>query len=114
MRSWCGSRKIPRGCGSWSCGWWRPSRPRATARAPPHLGTPESDESQNGGCVNLQSSIPQLGCGMAVIDLRSDTVTEPSDEMRGAIARAKVRDDVLREEPAGQEVGTLAPATLGK
>ena len=34
-----------------------------------------------------------------MIDLRSDTVTRPTDEMREAMARAEVGDDVYREDP---------------
>ena len=35
-----------------------------------------------------------------VIDLRSDTVTRPTPEMREAIARAEVGDDLFREDPS--------------
>src|SRR5687767_3096770 len=34
-----------------------------------------------------------------MIDLRSDTVTKPSDEMRAAMAAAEVGDDVYGEDP---------------
>ncbi len=34
-----------------------------------------------------------------VIDLRSDTVTRPTDDMRAAMARAEVGDDVYGEDP---------------
>ncbi|MCE5253800.1 MAG: low specificity L-threonine aldolase, partial [Actinomycetia bacterium] len=33
------------------------------------------------------------------IDLRSDTVTKPSEAMRRAMAAAPVGDDVYREDP---------------
>ena len=33
------------------------------------------------------------------VDLRSDTVTRPSDEMRRAMAAAEVGDDVYGEDP---------------
>ena len=33
------------------------------------------------------------------IDLRSDTVTKPSEAMRAAMASAPVGDDVYREDP---------------
>ena len=36
---------------------------------------------------------------MTSIDLRSDTVTKPSAEMRRAIAQAEVGDDVLDGDP---------------
>ena len=34
-----------------------------------------------------------------MIDLRSDTVTRPNDEMRAAIASASVGDDVYGDDP---------------
>src|SRR5687767_9028888 len=34
-----------------------------------------------------------------MIDLRSDTVTKPTDEMRAAMASAEVGDDVFGEDP---------------
>ena len=34
-----------------------------------------------------------------VIDLRSDTVTRPSPDMRAAIAQAPVGDDVYSDDP---------------
>ena len=36
---------------------------------------------------------------MRAIDLRSDTVTQPSPEMRAAMAAAEVGDDVLDRDP---------------
>ena len=37
--------------------------------------------------------------GVPVIDLRSDTVTGPTDEMRAAMSTAQVGDDVYGEDP---------------
>ena len=37
---------------------------------------------------------------MSVIDLRSDTITQPTEEMRQAMARAEVGDDVYHEDPS--------------
>ena len=34
-----------------------------------------------------------------MIDLISDAITTPTDEMRNAMAAAEVGDDVLREDP---------------
>ena len=34
-----------------------------------------------------------------IIDLRSDTVTHPTDRMREAMSRAEVGDDVYGEDP---------------
>jgi threonine aldolase len=49
-----------------------------------------------------------------VIDLRSDTVTLPSDEMRRAIASAPVGDDVFGEDPTIRQLETMAAERTGK
>ncbi len=49
-----------------------------------------------------------------MIDLRSDTVTRPTDEMREAMKEAKVGDDVLGEDPTVKELEELAANKLGK
>ncbi len=51
---------------------------------------------------------------MKIIDLRSDTVTLPTDEMREAIFRAELGDDVYREDPTVQRLEELAAGMLGK
>jgi threonine aldolase len=38
-------------------------------------------------------------CFQIEVDLRSDTVTKPTDEMRKAMAEAAVGDDVFLEDP---------------
>jgi len=48
------------------------------------------------------------------IDLRSDTVTRPTPEMRQAMAEAVVGDDVYREDPTVNRLEELGAATLGK
>jgi threonine aldolase len=48
------------------------------------------------------------------IDLRSDTVTTPTPEMRIAMARAPVGDDVYREDPTVNRLEELAAEKLGK
>jgi threonine aldolase len=48
------------------------------------------------------------------IDLRSDTVTIPTPEMREAMARAEVGDDVFGEEPTVKELEAETAALLGK
>src|ERR1700756_3524940 len=61
-----------------------------------------------------------------VVDLRSDTVTKPSPEMRRAMAEAEVGDDVFIEDPTinrlqeraaeifGREAGLFVPSgTMG-
>ena len=49
-----------------------------------------------------------------IIDLRSDTVTKPTPEMRQAMAEAEVGDDVYREDPTVNRLEELAAAALGK
>ena len=49
-----------------------------------------------------------------VVDLRSDTLTLPTPEMREAMARAEVGDDVWGEDPTVQRLEALAAARLGK
>jgi threonine aldolase len=49
-----------------------------------------------------------------VIDLRSDTVTRPSAEMRRVMADAEVGDDVLGDDPTVQRLEEAAAARLGK
>ena len=51
---------------------------------------------------------------MNYIDLRSDTVTKPTDEMREAMARAEVGDDVFEEDPTVNRLQALAAEMLGK
>jgi threonine aldolase len=51
---------------------------------------------------------------MKAIDLRSDTVTKPSAEMRAVMAAAEVGDDVYGEDPTVNRLEALAAAKLGK
>ena len=51
---------------------------------------------------------------MQYIDLRSDTVTQPTPEMREAIARAEVGDDVYGEDPSVNRLQELAAEKMGK
>ena len=50
----------------------------------------------------------------SVIDLRSDTVTRPSEAMRKAMARAEVGDDVYGEDPSVRRLEELAAGVIGK
>lgn len=49
-----------------------------------------------------------------MIDLRSDTVTKPSPEMRKAIYEAEVGDDVFKEDPTVNKLEEYAAELLGK
>jgi threonine aldolase len=48
-----------------------------------------------------------------VIDLRSDTVTRPTDAMRAAMARAEVGDDVYGEDPTVNALEERVAALFG-
>jgi threonine aldolase len=47
------------------------------------------------------------------IDLRSDTVTRPTDAMRRAMAEAEVGDDVFDEDPTAKKLEALVASKLG-
>ena len=51
---------------------------------------------------------------MEYIDLRSDTVTKPTPEMREAMARAEVGDDVYGEDPTVNCLQDIAAGRMGK
>ena len=51
---------------------------------------------------------------MDSIDLRSDTVTHPTPEMREAMANAEVGDDVWGDDPTVQRLEALAAERTGK
>ena len=52
--------------------------------------------------------------GNSIIDLRSDTVTKPSPEMRKVMAGATVGDDVFGEDPTVNALQDKVAALLGK
>ena len=51
---------------------------------------------------------------MRVVDLRSDTVTHPTPEMRRAMAEAELGDDVFRDDPTVNRLEEMAADRLGK
>jgi threonine aldolase len=51
---------------------------------------------------------------MREVDLRSDTVTKPTPEMRRAMAEAEVGDDMLGEDPTANRLEAMAAEMLGK
>jgi threonine aldolase len=51
---------------------------------------------------------------MQLVDLRSDTVTKPSEGMRAAMARAPVGDDQYGEDPSVNELQARFAGLLGK
>jgi len=50
----------------------------------------------------------------AIVDLRSDTVTKPSDAMRQAMRDAVVGDDVYREDPTVNRLQERAAEILDR
>ena len=52
--------------------------------------------------------------GMAVVDLRSDTVTRPTAAMRQAMLEAQVGDDVFGDDPSVNALQDQVAALLGK
>ena len=51
---------------------------------------------------------------MNTIDLRSDTLTQPTKTMRKAMAEAEVGDDVFSEEPTINRLEKIAASRMGK
>ena len=51
---------------------------------------------------------------MKIIDLRSDTVTHPTDAMRRAMFEAEVGDDVFGEDPTVNRLEVMAAQKMGK
>lgn len=51
---------------------------------------------------------------MRIVDLRSDTLTQPTAAMRRAMAEARVGDDVFGEDPTVNHLQELAAERLGK
>ncbi len=51
---------------------------------------------------------------MRIIDLRSDTVTQPTPSMRKALAEAEVGDDVFGEDVTVNRLEKMAAERMGK
>jgi threonine aldolase len=52
--------------------------------------------------------------GKRIVDLRSDTVTQPTPEMREAMASAEVGDDVFGDDPTVNRLEAMAAERMGK
>ena len=61
-----------------------------------------------------QSEIEQRARSAGIIDLRSDTVTKPSPEMRRAMSEAEVGDDVYGEDPTINRLEKRAAEIFGR
>jgi len=51
---------------------------------------------------------------MRIVDLRSDTITRPTEAMRRAMAEAEVGDDVFGEDPSVNRLEEMAAERIGK
>ena len=51
---------------------------------------------------------------MKFIDLRSDTVTQPTEAMRQAMAQAEVGDDVFGDDPTVNRLQEMGAVLMGK
>ena len=51
---------------------------------------------------------------MNYIDIRSDTVTKPTEEMRMAMYHAEVGDDVLGDDPTVAKLQEMGAGLFGK
>jgi threonine aldolase len=56
----------------------------------------------------------KTGDSKRIIDLRSDTVTLPTEEMLEAIRTAKLGDDVYKEDPTVNQLEEMAAKRMGK
>lgn len=75
-------------------------------------------QERNGMRGGYSSSTGQAnegpGDGARVVDLRSDTVTHPSPEMRRAMFEAELGDDVFGEDPTVNRLEAMAAEIFGK
>src|SRR5437867_6965127 len=76
------------------------------------LGRYTTGPSDEGGGYQTHPRYPRGP--MPVIDLRSDTVTKPTPEMRRAMAEAEVGDDVFGDDPTVIALEERAAELLGK
>src|SRR5579875_592850 len=61
-----------------------------------------------------ESELKSAGQATSAIDLRSDTVTKPSAEMRRAMFEAEVGDDVYAEDPTINRLEKRAAEIFGR
>jgi len=51
---------------------------------------------------------------MRIVDMRSDTITQPTPAMRRAMSEAEVGDDVFGEDPTVNRLESMVARRLGK
>src|SRR4030042_2475992 len=65
-------------------------------------------------CPRFGAPDPRQGHAMDYVDLRSDTVTHPTPEMRRAMAEAQGGADVFGEDPTVNRLQAMAAERMGK
>jgi len=65
-------------------------------------------------CLHIRNSLRKVPSLPDIIDLRSDTVTKPSAQMRAAMAAAEVGDDVYGEDPTVNKLERRAAEIFGR
>jgi hypothetical protein len=75
-----------------------------------------TDRLQNCGCGSCVPFVimPRAELWSNMIDIRSDTVTKPTEAMRKAMAEAEVGDDVFGDDPTVNRLEALGAEMLGK
>lgn len=68
----------------------------------------------NGAVASNKAGIPHKQGELPLIDLRSDTVTQPCAAMRQAMAQAEVGDDVYGDDPTVNALESRAAELTGK
>src|SRR4029077_14456095 len=89
----------------------------ARLEATPYERHPAVTDSPTQGENLLRCARPTIlwhSHGRVMIDLRSDTVTKPTEAMRKAMARAEVGDDVYGEDPTVNRLQEMAATMFGK
>lgn len=66
------------------------------------------------GSLLQRKHLPSSSTAMTIVDLRSDTVTKPTANMRKLMFEAEVGDDVFGEDPTVNELEERAAKMFGK
>src|SRR4051812_31162876 len=83
---------------------------RCCGASRPNTRTPSGAAARHCGFARSAEDFPMHD----IVDLRSDTLTLPTAEMREAMARAEVGDDVWEEDPTIKRLEAMAAERLGK
>src|SRR5690606_25674190 len=93
--------------------WARPP-PASSAACARWAGEGKDDGRWRMADGQPPSSLSHQHQPSTMTDLRSDTVTRPTPEMRRAMAEAEVGDDVFGEDPTVRRLEEAVAALLGK